>query len=132
MTAVVAAKPRAPTAKMKMAKTVSMSVNPGRPRIAVQTRNSLPKPNTRRRPSNRTSAGRKDKKKERLSALFSSSSEPLRHVQVITPELDMLHVFEVSACVAAADQPLGLVVAVAVTLTFCDGTNPTAEPSPEK
>lgn len=73
-----------------------------------------------------------ERKKGRPWAPLSCTSKPLSQVQVITPAEDIAQVLVVSACVAAADQPLGLVVAVAVTVTFCEGVNPTAEPSPEK
>jgi hypothetical protein len=66
------------------------------------------------------------------SAPLSDSSEPSGQVQEIIPAEDMAHVFVVNACVAEADQAFGLVVAVAVTVTFWDGVKPHAEPSPEK
>ncbi len=125
--AVVAAKPSAPTEKMKIAKTVSMRVKPQRDLIRQLRHNYARGRNPHLPASNPINA-----KRGRRRRPLSSSSEPLDQVQVITPAEDMAHVLAVSACDAAADQPFGLVVAVAVTVTFWEGVNPTADPSPEK
>jgi hypothetical protein len=53
-------------------------------------------------------------------------------VHVIRPAPDIAHVLVVSECVADADHAFGLVVAVAVTVTFCDGVKPAPDPLPEK
>ena len=54
-------------------------------------------------------------------------------VQLIKPFAEELHVFVVSVCVATAVQPAGgPAIAVNVTVTFCDGVKPCAEPLPEK
>ena len=54
-------------------------------------------------------------------------------VQVIRPLTEEAHVLVVSVCDAVADHPAGgPATAVAVTVTFCDGVKPWAEPLPEK
>jgi hypothetical protein len=54
-------------------------------------------------------------------------------VQVMRPFADDEQVLEVSECVAAAVQLAGgPVTAVAVTVTFCEGEKPCADPLPEK
>jgi hypothetical protein len=54
-------------------------------------------------------------------------------VQVMRPFADEEQVFEVSECVAAAvHEAGGPATAVAVTVTFCEGEKPCAEPLPEK
>ena len=54
-------------------------------------------------------------------------------VQVIRPFAEELQVFEVSVCDAAAVHVAGgPATAVAVTVTFCEGEKPWAEPFPEK
>src|SRR6476469_404594 len=68
-----------------------------------------------------------------IEAPFRHLLQPAPHqVQVMTPAVDIAQVREVRACVALADHPFGFVVAVAVTVTFCEGVKPCAEPSPEK
>jgi hypothetical protein len=52
----------------------------------------------------------------------------IRHVQVMMPAPDIAHVLGVSACVADAVHALGLVVAVAVTVTFCEAEKPCPDP----
>jgi len=55
------------------------------------------------------------------------------HVQTIKPFAEEEHVFAVNVCVAAAVQPAGgPTIAVAVTVTFCEGVKPCAAPLPEK
>ncbi len=54
-------------------------------------------------------------------------------MQVIRPFADELHVFVVSVCVAfAVHDGGGPATAVAVTVTFCEGEKPCANPLPEK
>jgi hypothetical protein len=54
-------------------------------------------------------------------------------VQVMRPFADDEQVLAVSECVAAAVQLAGgPVTAVAVTVTFCEGEKPCADPLPEK
>jgi hypothetical protein len=54
-------------------------------------------------------------------------------VQVMRPSDDELQVFDVSECVATAVQVAGgPATAVAVTVTFCEGRKPWAEPLPVK
>ena len=49
------------------------------------------------------------------------------------PFADELQVFDVSVCVAVAVHVAGgPATAVAVTVTFCEGVKPCAEPLPEK
>ena len=66
------------------------------------------------------------------SPTFIPASEKYQ-VQVINPLADELHVFDVSECDAlAVHEAGGPVTAVAVTVTFCEGEKPCAEPLPEK
>ena len=54
-------------------------------------------------------------------------------MQVISPFAEELQVFAVSECVAeAVHEAGGPATAVAVTVTFCEGEKPCAEPLPEK
>ena len=62
-----------------------------------------------------------------------STAKSVNQVQVIRPFADELQVFVVSVCVAFAVQVAGgPATAVAVTVTFCEGEKPWADPLPEK